>query len=162
MMENLTLQQLINQTQQALIQAGASNYYQNVFKTLTKQLLLYAEKHDTDSFSMDFGLQFLEDHYSMSSKIKQKKWCAAYSRCINALAEYQRSGNVTLYLVMDKRAYTFPEEFKDSAEAYISHREKSESLKNRIRFSVYIRNVFLSFLRSEIFLLWIHCPLKMF
>ena len=108
-MENSTLQQLINQTKEALIQAGASNYYQSVFKTLTKQLLLYAEKHDTDSFSMDFGLQFLEEHYSMSSKIKQKKWCAAYSRCINALAEYQCSGNVTFYLVMDKRAYTFPE-----------------------------------------------------
>lgn len=37
-MENLTLQQLINQTKEALIEAGASNYYQNVFKTLTKQL----------------------------------------------------------------------------------------------------------------------------
>ncbi len=36
MMEYLTLQQLINQTQEALIQSGASNYYQNVFKTLTK------------------------------------------------------------------------------------------------------------------------------
>ena len=107
--ENSTLEQLIDPTKEALIQAGASNYYQSVFKTLTKQLLLYAEKHDTDSFSMDFGLQFLEEHYSMSSKIKQKKWCAAYSRCINALAEYQCSGNVTLYLVMDKRAYTFPE-----------------------------------------------------
>ena len=42
-MENLTLQQLINQTKEALIEAGASNYYQNVFKTLTKQLLLYAK-----------------------------------------------------------------------------------------------------------------------
>ena len=35
-----------------------------------------------------------EDHYSMSSKIEQKKWCATYSRCINALAEYQRSGSI--------------------------------------------------------------------
>ena len=77
-MENLTLQQLINQTREALIDAGASNYYQNVFKTLTKQLLLYAKEHNTESFSMDFGLRFLEDHYSMSSKIEQKKWCATY------------------------------------------------------------------------------------
>ena len=93
-MENLTLQQLITQTKEALTQAGASNYYQKVFKTLTNQLLLYAEEHNTDAFSMDFGLQFLEDHYSMSSKIEQKKWCATYSRCINALAEYQRSGSI--------------------------------------------------------------------
>lgn len=143
-MENLTLQQLINQTREELIEAGASNYYQNVFKTLTKQLLLYAE-HNTESFSVDFGLQFLEDHYYMSSKIEQKKWCATYSRCINALAEYQHSGNVTLYLAMDKRAYTFPDSFKDSAESTSPIERKQESLKNQIRFSVYIWKDFLHF-----------------
>ena len=148
-MENLILQQLINQTQEGLIQAGASNYYQNVFKTLTKQLLLYAEKHNTDSFSMDFGLQFLEDHYSMSSKIKQKKWCAAYSRCINALAEYQRSGNVTLYLVMDKRTYTFPEGFKDSAQAYISYWEKSGIIKKSNQFFRLYLERFFAFFKEE-------------
>lgn len=148
-MENLTLQQLINQTKEALIEAGASNYYQNVFKTLTKQLLLYAKEHNTESFSMDFGLQFLEDHYSMSSKIEQKKWCATYSRCINALAEYQHSGNVTLYLVMDKRAYTFPDSFKDSAESYLSHREKTGIIKksNKV-FSLYLERFF-AFLKKE-------------
>ena len=148
-MEQMTLQQLINQTKEALIKAGASNYYQNVFKILSKQLLLYAEEHNTDSFSMDFGLQFLEDHYSMSSKIEQKKWCATYSRCINALAEYQRSGNVTLYLVMDKRAYTFPDGFKDSAEAYLSHREKIGIIKksNKV-FSLYLERFF-AFLKKR-------------
>jgi len=147
--ENLTLQQLINQTKEALIEAGASNYYQNVFKTLSKQLLLYAKEHDAESFSMDFGLQFLEDHYSMSSKIEQKKWCATYSRCINALAEYQHSGNVTLYLVMDKRVYTFPDSFKDSAEAYLSHREKTGITKksNKV-FSLYLERFFM-FLKKK-------------
>lgn len=144
-MEKSTLQQLINQTGEALVQAGASSYYQKVFKTLTRQLLLYSHEQGTDSFSMDFGLQFLEDHYSMSSKIEQKKWCTAYSRCINALAEYQRSGNVTLYLAMDKRAYTFPEGFRHSAEAYISYREDIGIIKNQIRFSAYIWNAFLRF-----------------
>ena len=148
-MENLTLQQLINQTREALIDAGASNYYQNVFKTLTKQLFLYAKEHSTESFSMDFGLQFLEDHYSMLSKIEQNKWCAIYSRCINALAEYQHSGNVTLYLVMDKRVYTFPDSFKDSAEAYLSHREKTGIIKksNKV-FSLYLERFFM-FLKKK-------------
>ena len=68
-MEKLTLQQLVNQTGEALVQAGASSYYQKVFKTLTKQLLLYSHEQGTDSFSMDFGLQFLEDHYPMSSRL---------------------------------------------------------------------------------------------
>ena len=142
-MENLTLQELINKTKEALSEAGASNYYQSVFKTLTNQLLIYDVEHNKDSFSMDFGLQFLEDHYSMSAKIKQKKWCATYSRCINALAEFQRSGNVILYLVMDKRSYTFPDGFKDSAEAYIFHREKIGIIKksNKI-FNLYLERFF--------------------
>lgn len=142
-MENLTLQQLINQTKEALIQAGASNYYQKVFTTLTKQFLLYAEEYNTDSFSMDFGLQFLENHYSMSAKIEQKKWCATYSRCINALAEYQLAGTITLYLAMDGRTYTFPEEFRNSAEAYISHREKIGIIpKSNKVFSLYLERFF--------------------
>ena len=43
-MEKSTLQQLINQTGEALVQAGASSYYQKVFKTLTRQLLLYSHE----------------------------------------------------------------------------------------------------------------------
>ena len=134
-MENLTLQQLINQTREALIDAGASNYYQNVFKTLTKQLFLYAKEHSTESFSMDFGLQFLEDHYSMLSKIEQNKWCAIYSRCINALAEYQHSGNVTLYLVMDTLFLTVS---KTVLKPTSPIERKQELSKNQIRFSVCI------------------------
>lgn len=148
-MENLTLQQLINQTGEALIQAGASGYYQKVFKTLTNQLLLYAKECNTDFFSMDFGLQFLEDHYSMSSKIELKKWCAAYSRCINALAEYQRSGDVTLYLVMDKRTYTFPEGFRESAQAYISQRERTGIVKKSNQVSRLYLERFFAFLSRE-------------
>ena len=122
-MEKSTLQQLINQTGEALVQAGASSYYQKV----------------------------LEDHYSMSSKIALKKWCTAYSRCINALAEYQRSGNVVLYLAMDKRAYTFPEGFRYSAEAYISHREDIGIIKksNKI-FSLYLERFFAFLSRKNI------------
>lgn len=148
-MEKLTLQQLINQTMTALVEAGASNYYQKVFKTLTNQLLIYANEHDTDSFSMDFGLQFLEDHYSMSSKIEQKKWCTAYSRCINALAEYQRSESVTLYLAMDKRTYSFPDGFRESAKAYLSYREHIGIIKksNKV-FSLYLERFFV-FLKQK-------------
>ncbi len=71
-MENLTLQQLINQTTEALLQANASNYYQKVFKTVSKQMLIYAKEHEVIFFTMDFGLKFLEDHYSMSAKIRKK------------------------------------------------------------------------------------------
>ncbi len=82
----------------------------------------------------------------MTSKIKEKKWCATYSRCINALAEYQRSGDVTLYLVMDERAYTFPDGFHNSAEEYISHREKIGIIKKSNKVcSLYLERFFCFF-----------------
>ena len=66
------------------------------------------------------------------------------------LAEYQHSGNVTLYLVMDKRVYTFPDSFKDSAEAYLSHREKTGITKksNKV-FSLYLERIFYVFEKEE-------------
>ncbi len=123
-MENLTLERLVAETQEALCQADASNYYKNVFKTLTKQFLLYAHDKGVDSFNMDFGIQFLEEHYSMSEKIAKGKWCAAYTRSMNALSEYQLFGTVSLYLATDKRTYSFPDGFRSSAEAYLSYRKK--------------------------------------
>ena len=71
-MGTLNLQTLVSGTAQALMEASASDYYQRVFKTLGRQLLIYADTHETDGFSMDFGLQFLEDHYHMSEKVAAK------------------------------------------------------------------------------------------
>lgn len=149
-MRNLSLKELVNRTKEALDQAGASNYYKNVFKTLSKQLLLYAKDKNVDSFSMDFGLQFLEDHYSMSSKIEEKKWCATYSRSINAMSEYQLSGNVYLYLAMDKRTYSFPDGYKESAEAYLSYRSKT-GIKDKTNrtFSLYLERFFAFLIRKN-------------
>lgn len=150
-MGNLSLNELVNQTKEALNQAGASNYYKSVFKTLSKQLLLYAKEKNVDSFSMDFGLQFLEDHYSMSSKIEEKKWCATYSRSINAMSEYQLSGNVYLYLAMDKRSYTFPDGFKESAQSYLSYRSKTGITdKTNRTFSLYLERFFAFLIRKNI------------
>ena len=150
-MEKLTLQQLIIETTDALNQAGASNYYKTVFRTLTKQFLIYAKDKGVDSFSMDFALQFLEEHYSMSAKIAQKKWCVAYSRCMNALSEYQRSGNVNLYLSMDKRAYIFPEGFKQSAQAYLSYRKEMGIIeKSNQIFSLYLERFFAFLVQKDI------------
>ena len=142
-MENLTLEQHVAETQDALIQAGASNYYKGVFKTLTKQFLIYARSNSIDFFSMDFGLQFLEEHYSMSSKMRQKKWCAAYTRCMNALSEYQLFRTVNLYLATDRRTYAFPDGFKPSVDAYLSYREKIDISKKSIQVcSLYLERFF--------------------
>ena len=87
-MESLPLQQLADETLQALVNANASKNYQKVFKTVSRNFIVYAREHDIDSFSIDHGIQFLEDHYSMSQKMSEKKWNGVYLRCINAMAEY--------------------------------------------------------------------------
>lgn len=148
-MENLTLQQLVAKTQEALDQAGASDYYKSVFITVTRQLLLYAKDKEINSFNMDFGIQFLEDHYSMSVKIEEKKWCSAYLRCINAMSEYQLSGTINLYLAMDKRTYSFPGGFKPSAEEYLAYRKKTGIIdKSNQIFSLYLERFF-AFLQTQ-------------
>lgn len=148
-MENLTLQQLVVETQEALEQAGASNYYKKVFKTVTKQLLFYAKEKGINFFSMDFGIQFLEDHYSMSTKMQEKKWCFAYLRCINVMSEYQLSGTINLYLAMDKRTYSFPDGFKQGALEYLGYRKKIGIIdKSNQIFSLYLERFF-AFLQKQ-------------
>ena len=51
-MESLPLQQLADETLQALVKANASKNYQKVFKTVSQNFIVYAQEHDIDSFSI--------------------------------------------------------------------------------------------------------------
>lgn len=64
-MRTLLLPELADKTFVALKEAGASSYYQTTFQTVARQFIRYATEKDAQTFSMDLGLQFLEDHYSM-------------------------------------------------------------------------------------------------
>lgn len=72
-METNKLQQLMDGTQEALAKANASDYFQKLLKTVSRQFIIYADERGIDSFNIDVGLQFLEDHYSMSQRIAEKK-----------------------------------------------------------------------------------------
>ena len=148
-MESLPLQQLADETLQALVKANASKNYQKVFKTVSRNFIVYAREHDIDSFSIDHGLQFLEDHYSMSQKMSEKKWNGVYLRCINAMAEYQLTGTVDMYLVSTRKKYYFPEAFKDSADAYLSYREYIGISSKSIQISRLYLSRFFAFLNTK-------------
>ena len=148
-MESLPLQQLADETLQALVKANASKNYQKVFKTVSRNFIVYAQEHDIDSFSIDHGIQFLEDHYSMSQKMSEKKWNGVYLRCINAMAEYQLTGTVDMYLVSTRKKYYFPEAFKDSADAYLSYREYIGISSKSIQISRLYLSRFFAFLNSK-------------
>ena len=148
-METNKLQQLMNGTQDALAEANASDYFQRLFRTVSRQFIIYAEEHDIESFNMDTGLQFLDDHYSMSQKIAEKKWCSMYLRCINAISEYQMTGTVDMYLTTVRKEYIFPDPFKESAESYLAYREKIGIIPKSIRISRLYLYRFFSFLEIK-------------
>ena len=139
----------MNDTQEALASANASDYFQRLFKTVSRQFIIYAEEHDIDSFNMDVGLKFLDDHYSMSQKIAEKKWCSMYLRCINAISEYQMTGTVDMYLTTARKEYIFPDPFKESAESYIAYREKIGIIPKSIQISRLYLFRFFSFLETK-------------
>ena len=136
-------------TQEALAKANASEYFQKLLKTVSRQFIIYADEHDIDSFSIDVGLQFLDDHYSMSQKIAEKKWCSMYLRCINAISEYQMTGAVDMYLTSARKEYIFQEHFKESADSYIAYREKIGIIPKSIHISRLYLFRFFSFLETK-------------
>lgn len=145
-METLNLQELIGKTEVALIDAGATKYYQRVFKQVYKQFLIYAVKTETNTFTMDFGLQFLEEHYSLTDRTTAHKWPVIYSRCINELADYQRTGYVVCYKGKVLRTYIIPESFKPSTDAYFEYRMKIGIADKSIQISTLHLERFFSFL----------------
>ena len=148
-MKTNKLQQLMDGTLEALAKANASDYFQKLFKTVSRQFIVYAGEHDIDSFNIDVGLQFLENHYSMSQKIAEKKWCSMYLRCINAISEYQMTGAVDMYLTAVRTEYMFPEPFKESAESYLAYREKIGIIPKSIQISRLYLFRFFSFLDTK-------------
>lgn len=148
-MKTFNLQTLVSGTAQALMEASASDYYQRVFKTLGRQLLVYADIHETDGFSMDFGLQFLEDHYHMSEKVAAKKWPIIYSRCINFISDYQRTGHIVLCFGVTKKVYTIPEGFQESTSEYLDYRKKIGISDKTNQLSLLYLERFFDFLDGE-------------
>lgn len=142
-METLNLQTLVSETGQALMAAGASDYYQRIFKTLGKQLLAYARIHETDVFSIDFGLQFLEEHYHMSEKVAAKKWPVIYSRCINFLSDYQRTGHIVLCFGVTKKAYTVRKDSRKARTNTLITAKRSASAIKQTSCPFFILNAFL-------------------
>ena len=53
-MKTNKLQQLMDGTQEALAKANASEYFQKLLKTVSRQFIIYADEHDIDSFSSLF------------------------------------------------------------------------------------------------------------
>lgn len=121
-MSKTKLEQLIEDTGAALLKAGASAYHMKCFRSVTKQLMIYAEKTEATEFTLEFGIMFLEDHYSFHEKVQGKKFHLIYLHCINELDDYMKTGSVAVYFGKFNRIYEISEHFRSNYDMYISHR----------------------------------------
>lgn len=121
-MRKTKLEQLVEDTGAALLKAGASAYHMRCFRRVTKQLMIYAEKTETTDFTLKFGIEVLEDHYSFHEKVKGKKFYLIYLHCINELDDYMKTSSVAVYFGRFDRIYEIPEHFRSSYDMYISYR----------------------------------------
>lgn len=85
----------------------------------------------------------------MSQKMSEKKWNGVYLRCINAMAEYQLTGTVDMYLVSTRKKNYFPEAFKESADEYLSYREHIGISAKSIQISRLYLSRFFAFLNTK-------------
>ncbi len=148
-MKTLNLKELINKAKNDLADSGTNKHYQQMFKRVCKQLLIYADNKKITSFSVDFGLEFLEKHYSMSKKVSENKWNSIYSRCINDITDYQRIGKIVFCNSNRQRTYVFPNGFKNSTDAYLDYRKKIQIADKSIQVSKLYLERFFTFLLDE-------------
>ena len=72
-MEERTLNELIQQTYDWLLNNNYSQGTLNSFRSVTNQLKVYAGKKDESYFSMDLAIEFLEEHYGLTDSINLRK-----------------------------------------------------------------------------------------
>lgn len=116
------LEQLVENTEAALVKEGASVYHLRIFKTVTNHLKRYAKEHNQAEFSLDFGIGFLEDFYSMRERIEKHTFPVIRLYCINEMDDFLKKGAVSVRYGKIPREYTIPAEFKQNYDSYLEYR----------------------------------------
>ena len=116
------LEQLVENTETALTEAGASVYHLRTFKKVTNHLIRYAKEKDQTEFSLDFGIEFLEDFYEMREKMEKHKFRIINLYCINEMDDYQKNGAVSVRYGTIPRDYAIPVSFRSSYDSYLEYR----------------------------------------
>lgn len=116
------LEQLVENTETALTEAGASVYHLRTFKKVTNHLIRYAKEKDQTDFSLDFGIEFLEDFYEMREKMEKHKFRIINLYCINEMDDYQKKGAVSVRYGTIPRDYAIPVSFRSSYDSYLEYR----------------------------------------
>ncbi len=118
------LEELIAQTNDALLNSGASSYHMSIYKAFANKVRSYAEENGITEYTPEVGLAvFMETHGSNKS---------TYLHCMNELNDYLAFGAVNPYKGRKPRVYDIPEGFADSFESYLRYRKDNQMSEDTI------------------------------
>lgn len=139
MEEQITLDDLIQQTYDWLVDAKYSKGTLYSFKCIINQLKSYAAERNEMYFSVDLAMSFLEEHYQFSSDIQNRK--PHFLRFMEMLSDFKLSNSVMIK--ERKREYQFPEVFLPAVVGYNRYR-KSINIKEDsvLRTQLYLERFF--------------------
>ena len=139
MEEVRTLDELIQQTYDWLEKAKYSQGTLNSFKSVTKQLKIYAVKKGESCFSMDLAIEFLEEHYGLADAANLRKVTGL--RFMEMLSDIKLNNSVMIK--ERKREYIFPEAFKAAVDVYNDHRRSINIKEDSVfRSQLYLERFF--------------------
>ena len=113
MEKHVTLDELIQQTHDWLVDAKYSKWTIESFKSFTNQLKIYATENKEIYFSVDLALAFIEEHYQFSADIQNRK--PQYLRYMEMLSDFKLNNSVMIK--ERKREYQFPLAFQQAVES---------------------------------------------
>jgi len=122
-MERQTIQCLTEATKASAVQAGYSKTSMDQFTSAWNMLKRYADRKSATHFTHDFGVEFLREHYGITSFIRASGHVCARIRAVELLNEVQHGGYVVSR--RNKTGYVYPAVFQSIIAGYIASREKS-------------------------------------
>ncbi len=118
------LEELIAQTNDALLNSGASSYHMCCYKTFTNKVKSYAEENEITEYTPEVGLAVFMETYGSNK--------STYLHCMNELNDYLAFGAVNPYKGRKPRVYDIPEGFTDSFESYLQYRKDNQMCEDTL------------------------------
>ncbi len=146
-MQNITLAELIAQATEHLFSLnysrGAIYHYCNTWNLLKK----YATSKGIFHFSLNLGMQFLQDYYGIVPDSKSPSFHTSLIRRIMALEEFKNTSRICLY--HQKKSKKVPEQFSEIFKSYQKLGYDLQLCPNTIRSKSFSIKNFLIFLNGK-------------
>lgn len=140
--QRLPIQELVEKAREWLANAQYAQSTCRYFKSVTNQLLQYAQQQNIQYFDTDVGTGFLKEHYGILLEYPLSEKALPPIRCMQKLAEIQMTGTV-MTRGRKRRFYQFPACFKEIAESFIQERQRIGIIATSIQVSqLYLERYF--------------------